>query len=355
MIGTSFIFSNSVIDNHSKNKMRFHFLGTSAGSPTVERNVTSLAVAFEQRGDWYMFDCGDGTQQRILRTSLSLPKMSKIFITHMHGDHCYGLPGILTSRGMMCGSERPLKIYGPKGITEFVNTILRLSYTKVRYPIEFHEFSTAGELYSDDLETMKCVKLSHDVPSFAYVLNETDRPGVFDVEKAKKEGIPHGPLFGELSRGGEITLEDGRKFDGKDFIGESRRGRKIIINGDNESPELLSEEMKTADLMVHESTHTEEVRENLTWSSKHSTAKSVASAAEKSQLPNLILTHFSPRFAIKDIPGFTTMKVLEEEARQSYSGELFMARDYDIYHLDRKAVASMEYRKIWKKRTKPDK
>lgn len=330
--------------------MRFHFLGTSAGSPTVERNVTSLALAFEQRGDWYMFDCGDGTQQRILRTSLALPKLSKIFITHMHGDHCYGLPGILTSRGMMCGPDRPLHIYGPKGITEFVNTILRLSYTRVRYPLIFHEFSSADELYSDEHETMKCVKLSHDVPSFAYVLTEADRPGVFDVAKAKKEKIPHGPLFGQLSRGMAITLEDGRSFKGEDFVGESRKGRKIIICGDNESPSLLLDDMKSADVMVHEATHTEEVKENLTWSSKHSTAKDVATQATKGGLPNLILTHFSARFAIKDIPGLLTMKVLEEEASSSFAGNLFLARDYDIYHLNRKSELCLEERRNWKKR-----
>lgn len=333
--------------------MKFHFLGTSAGSPTVERNVTSLAITFEQRSGWYMVDCGDGTQQRILRTSLSLPKLKKIFITHMHGDHIYGLPGILTSRGLMCGAESGIEIYGPKGIKQYIETVLKLSYTRVHYPIKIHEFHEAGELYNSDEETVSIVALSHDVPSYAYVLKESSKAGTFDVEKAKAAGIPPGPLFGQLTAGKTIKLEDGREFSGKDFIGPSKEGRTIVIGGDNDSPQLLSKELKNACLLIHESTHTEEVRENLKWNSKHSTAKSVGTVAQKAKLKNLILTHFSPRFSLRssdDQPH--SIEVVRKEAESVYNnGNLFLARDSDIFKLDREGQVSIEYRRHSRKRT----
>lgn len=333
--------------------MKFHFIGTSAGSPTVERNVTSLAITFEQRSRWYMVDCGDGTQQRILRTSLSLPKLDKIFITHMHGDHIYGLPGILTSRGLMCGAESGIEIYGPKGIKKYIETVLKLSYTRVHYPIKIHEFLEAGVLYENEDETVSVVELSHDIPSYAYVLKESSRTGTFDVEKAKAAGIPPGPLFGQLTAGKTIKLEDGREFSGQDFIGPSKEGRTVIIGGDNDSPELLADELKDACLLIHESTHTEEVRENLKWNSKHSTAKSVGTVAEKVGLKNLILTHFSPRFSLRSSPEQPhSIEVVQKEAESVYkSGELFLARDADIYKLDRDEKISLEYRRNF--RNKP--
>ena len=140
-------------------------------------------------------------------------------------------------------------------------------------------------------------------------------------------------------------MEDGRKFKGEDFIGPLRKGRKVIIGGDNDKPELLADDLKEADVLVHESTHTEEVRENLSWSSKHSTAKMVATAAQNAELKNLILTHFSPRFSLRDIEGLTSIGVLQKEAQENYQGNLFMARDFDIFHLDRKSELSIEYRR----------
>ena len=332
--------------------MKFHFLGTSAGSPTVERNVTSLALTFEQRSRWYMFDCGDGTQQRILRTSLSLPRMEKVFITHMHGDHLYGLPGILTSRGLMSGADNPVEVYGPKGIKKFIETVLKLSYTRIHYPIKIHEFSEAGKLYENENESVTVVELSHDIPSYAYVLREADRIGAFDVEKAKEAGIPPGPLFGKLTKGETIKLEDGREFHGSDFIGETKKGRTVIIGGDNDSPHLLSDHLKEACLLIHESTHTEEVRENLKWQSKHSTAKSVGSTAEKAKLKNLILTHFSPRFSLRSSEEQPhSIEVVKKEAESVYqSGNLFMAQDGDIYHLDRNEQVSLDYRRKYKRK-----
>lgn len=331
--------------------MKFHFLGTSAGSPTIDRNVTSLAIVFDQKSLWYMVDCGDGTQQKILRTNLSLPRLDKVFITHMHGDHIYGLPGILTSRALMSGSDSELTIYGPGGIREYIQTVMKLSYTRLHYPLKIHEFTEAGKLYENDEEIVSVVKLSHDVPSYAYVLTENDRPGVFDVDKARHFGIPQGPLFGQLSRGQTITLPDGRQFDGREFVGPARQGRTVIIGGDNEKPDLLAQYLTDACLLIHEATHTEEVRENLKWKSKHSTAKSVGMIAESAHLPNLILTHFSPRFALRPNPHQAySMDMVQDEAEKFYkSGALFLAQDSDIYHLDRAGKVSLEYRRHFKK------
>jgi len=326
--------------------LKFHFLGTSAGGPTIERNVAALALTFEQKGMWYLFDAGDGTQQQILKTSLSLPRLDKIFITHMHGDHCYGLPGLLTSRGLMSGGEKGVTIYGPVGIKEFVITILRLSHTNLDYEIDFVEFSESQTIFEDNCEIIRCVKLSHDAPSFGFVIEEKERAGVFDVEKARAAGVPNGPLYGKLSRGETIVLDNGRVFDGADFVGPSRKGRKVIIGGDNDSPELLEDCLQSADVFIHESTHTKEVKENLAWDARHSTAESVAEVATRAGVANLILTHFSPRYSLKVPDGHaSSLSRVRDEAQSKYSGNLKMAQDFDCFSLDRNGVLKLEFRK----------
>lgn len=320
--------------------MEFHFLGTSAGSPTLERNVTALGLQIQQRKDWYLFDCGEGTQQRLLRSTLSPVRLSRIFITHLHGDHCYGLPGLISSRGLL-GAKTPLEIYGPKGLKEMLEVTFRCSYMRPSFECKVTEFSKGGEILIDDeQETVEVVKLSHDVPSYAFVLTEKDRPGVFDVEKAKEAGIKPGPLFGRLKKGETVCLEDGREFCGLDFVGEPQKGRKIIVSGDNDKPSLLAEHLKEADLFIHEATHTEEAAANLSFKSRHSTAKLVCEAASEAGLPNLILTHFSPRFSLRT-KGEGSMDKIVDEAKQFFTGNLQFAQDFDIYGLDRQGRLSL--------------
>lgn len=315
--------------------MKLQFLGTSAGTPTRARNVTALAFGFEQRPDWYLFDCGEATQHQLLKSPFSLGRLSKIFITHLHGDHIFGLPGLLTSRSMAGGAKSQVTLYGPKGIKEYVETSLRLSASHVTYPLHIIEFAKAGEVYVDDRESITTVRLSHDVPSFAYVVREADRPGRFDIAKAKAAGISDGPILGRLHRGESVELDDGSVLNGSDFAGPNRPGRTIVIGGDNDSPALLSEHLKSADLFIHEATLIEPVKAGLSFKSRHSTAADVGKAAEAAGLRNLILTHISPRFAL--MPGERELSIadVEAEAREHYSGSLFLAQDMDLFEMDR--------------------
>jgi len=313
--------------------MKLQFLGTSDGAPTKERNVTSLAVGFEQRSDWYMFDCGEATQHQLQHSVFNLSKLSKFFITHMHGDHIFGLPGLLSSRSMVAAASSMITIFGPIGIREFVETSLRLSASHLSYPIEFVEFSKAGIIYEDVNEKVQTIRLSHDVPSFAYCLTEADRPGTFDVDKAMAAGVPSGPLLGKLAGGEQIELDNGTLLNGKDFVGPTRAGRTIIIGGDNDKPELLKPFLNKADLLVHESTMIDSVRATMSYQARHSTAADVAKAAQAGGLKNLILTHISARFGTD--PAGLTVKAIRKEAKAHYDGNLFLARDLDVFELSR--------------------
>jgi len=320
--------------------MKLQFLGTSAGTPTRARNVTALAFGFEQRPDWYLFDCGEATQHQLLKSPFSLGRLSKIFITHLHGDHIFGLPGLLTSRSMAGGAKSSVTIYGPKGIKEYIETSLRLSASQITYPLKINEFAKAGEVYANDQETVTTVRLSHDVPSFAYVIREADRPGRFDIAKAKAAGISDGPVLGQLHRGETVALEDGTILKGSDFAGPTRPGRTVIIGGDNDDPDLMADHLKSADLFIHEATLIEPVKAGLSFQSRHSTAADVGKAAQAAGLKNLILTHISPRFAME--PGGRGLSIadIEAEAKEHYSGTLFLAQDLDLFELDRRGVLS---------------
>ena len=202
------------------------------------------------------------------------------------------------------------------------------------YELTIREFTQTEVLINERPQSVHTVRLSHDIPSFAYVVTEADRPGEFDVEKAKASGVPSGPLFGELSRGETITLLDGRKIDGREFTGPARKGRKVIIGGDNDTPGLLALDLAGADLFIHEATLTEPVKSGLKFDARHSTAKDVARAAEESGLKNLILTHISPRFAPAGFESELTSDNIMAEARAHFSGQLFIAEDFAEYHLD---------------------
>ncbi|MFA0812102.1 ribonuclease Z [Microbulbifer epialgicus] len=310
--------------------MELLFLGTSSGTPTKDRNVTAIALIESQRKNWYLIDCGEGTQHQILRTSLSLNSLGAIFITHIHGDHCYGLPGLLASAGMQ-GRTAPLTLVAPKAIRDWLSSTQAL--IKLYLPFELN-FISSEELPILDLGqfTISLAKLSHRAPSYAYSFTERKVEASLNIEKLRVSGIPQGPLWGKL-RAGINIIHQGQEYPFAEFLLYEQKPRKIVICGDNDSPELLKDFCIDSNILVHESTYTEDMAEKAA-KAGHSYAKQVASFAERASVPILILTHFSPRYQL----GTGTTPSIDDvhcEAQSVYSGNLQLASDFKRFQLDK--------------------
>ena len=270
--------------------MEIIFLGTSSAVHSKERNQASIALkAF---GDVMLFDCGEGTQRQMLNTTVSPMKVSKIFISHFHGDHILGLPGLLQSLGLL-GREEKLTIYGPKGLHQLQNAIYSLGYCKIEYPVEFIELES-GIIEETDEYIIRCQSVRHNVPCLAYSIEEKKKPR-FLREKAIELGVPVGPYFGKLHNGEEIEI-DGRIIKPEQVLGEPRKGIKITYSGDTIPCEEMIEFAKDSTLLIHESTFTSEEAQNAE-EHAHSTASEAAYIAKQSNSKKLILTHISTRYS----------------------------------------------------------
>ena len=273
--------------------MRITFLGTSAGVPTRARNVSCVALRLPQRGEVWLFDCGEGTQHQLLRSDLNISQVARVFVTHMHGDHVYGLMGLLATCGM-AGHARGVTVYGPRGINEYVREVSRHTQLHTSYPLEVNEVRE-GRIFEDEEYAVTCAPLKHRLPAFGFRVTEKDRPGAFDIERARAEGIPAGPLYGRLKRGERVTLADGRAFDGADFCGPTERGRVVVYCTDTIYCESAVELSRGADLLIHEATFASD-SEDLARRSLHSTAEMAARVAREAGARKLYLTHLSPRY-----------------------------------------------------------
>ena len=290
------------------------FLGTGSGAPTTRRNVSGIGLRFLQAGKWWLFDCGEGTQHQLLRAPMKISQLEKIFITHLHGDHLYGLIGLLASRSLRNGEASTLELYGPPGLDRYFKAVMETSPVHLQYPLQLRIVSE-GVVYEDEDVIVTCRLANHRVASYAYSVVEKEKPGAFQVDLAKAEGVPFGPLYGALKRGEEITLEDGRVLDGKDFVGEPQPGRKIVFSGDTMPCQSVLELAEGADLLVHEATYADKDKE-LAVRSGHSTAKEAAEIGKKAGIKMLCLTHFSPRY--EDEEGDFTMEDLLAEAQEIF-------------------------------------
>ena len=279
-----------------------------------------------QTSDLWLFDCGEGTQHQFIRSNLKLSQIKKIFITHMHGDHIYGLPGLLASIGL-AGSSSGIEIFGPAPLKNFVDACLYNSSSRLAYSLKFHKVENAAIqkeiLYEDSDFEVKTAPLKHRIPSFAYRVNQKTRPGRFNIEKAKSKKIPPGPVYAALQRGEEVILDDGRIFHGKDFCGPPRPGLSMVYCTDSVYTESAIQISRGADLLIHESTYAYKETE-MAYQRGHSTATMAAQIAEKANVNQLILTHFSPRYT----PGNeTSPNDLLNEAKAIFPNTQ-LARDF---------------------------
>lgn len=312
--------------------MELHFLGTSSGTPTRTRNVSG--VALRSAGGWVLIDCGEGTQHRILQTSLSPHDLRAVFITHLHGDHCYGLPGLLASAGLL-NRTAPLAIVGPAPLERYVRGVMETTALGLPYPIRFIDVADAADVGLSDL-AVTVTALSHRMPSYAYGFTELVVERRLDGGRLAAAGVPRGPLWGALQGGADVTLPDGRTVTSAEVLLPPRRPRRIVIAGDNDTPGLLAGAVCGADVLVHEATYTEAILAKVGPAPQHSSALRVAGFARDAAVPNLVLTHFSPRY--QDRHGPLTLADIEAEALAAYGGNLFLARDLARYCLDRHGV-----------------
>jgi ribonuclease Z len=274
--------------------MKLIFLGTSAGAPTRNRNVSGLVLLWPQKGKVWLFDCGEGTQHQFQRSSAKLSHMDRIFITHMHGDHVFGLPGLLASRSAAQNVQSDLKITGPGDLEQYLTTTLALTHTRIKYGWDVTTVQE-GVVHEDDFCTVECRLLNHGIASFGYAITEKPGPGEFNAPMALELGVPSGPLYGVLKSGSDVTLEDGRVILAKELTGLPKKPRKVVICGDTGVTNATIELAAGADILVHEATFMAD-RTARALEVGHSTATQAAAAAKAAGVGHLILTHFSPRY-----------------------------------------------------------
>ena len=276
--------------------MEITFLGTGSGAPTRHRNVSGTALQLTEQGELWLFDCGEGTQHQILRAPMvRLSQLTRIFFTHLHGDHLFGLIGLLASRALSQGGSGPVTLYGPAGLSDYVRVSLRVSgMHRFGYPVDVRVVE-AGLVFEDEEIGVFATPVRHRIEAYAYAIQEKPRQGRFDVDAARALGVPDGPLFGKLKSGERITLGDGRIIDPEGLTGTLRSGRRVVLSGDTVAAPELTELAHGADVLIHEATYADPDRA-LADRAAHSTALSAAETARDAGVGQLYLTHFSPRY-----------------------------------------------------------
>jgi ribonuclease Z len=305
-----------------------YFLGTGAGMPSKRRNVTSIVLnLMAERGAYWMFDCGEGTQHQVLHSPVKIGKLEKLFITHLHGDHIYGLPGALTSRSYQ-GGDTPLTMYGPKGLRTFVETSLQVSDAHLSYPLRIVELEEEGIVCDDESFLVMAQRLEHRVESWGYRIVEKDLPGKLLTDKLQALGVPSGPMYGRLKAGGSVTLPDGTVVRGSDVIGPPVRGRTVVILGDTKYCVGARRLAEGADVLVHEATFAQD-RQELALAYDHSTSVDAARIANETGTKTLIMTHISSRYQEEEA------EVLLREAQQLHP-ESHVAHDHWCFAVPRR-------------------
>jgi ribonuclease Z len=289
-------------------------LGTSASRPTIERNVSSLAI--HREGETLMFDCGEGTQRQMMRYGISFA-LEDIFFTHMHADHLLGVVGLIRTMALQGRTER-LRLWGPRGAARVLKRAEGLGFERSTFPVEIEEIE-GGQRIARTGYAIVAFPVDHrGSASLGYALVEEDRKGRFNPDLARELGIPEGPLWGQIHRGKAVTLEDGRVIEPSVLVGPQRPGRTVVITGDTRPCAATIDAARNADLLVHESTFGDEEAERAV-ETGHSTAREAAQVAREAGVRRLLLTHFSARYSRDAVE-------LEREAKSVFA-ETLVGRD----------------------------
>ncbi len=284
--------------------IRITFLGTSASRPTVGRNVSAIAV--QREGDLMLWDCGEGTQRQMMRYGTGFA-VGAVFITHLHADHYLGLIGLTRTMALQDRIE-PLEVYGPPGSGPHLREAMELGGKRVGFPVEVVELEPGQRVRRDEYDVV-AFRVRHGVSAVGYVLEEHDRPGRFDVERARALGIPEGPLYGRL-HAGETVEVDGREVRPDELVGPPRPGRRVVYTGDTRPLDGTVEVARGADVLIHDSTFGDEDAERA-HQTFHTTARGAAEVARRAEVRRLLLTHLSARYSANPAP-------LEQEARKVF-------------------------------------
>jgi len=282
--------------------LRIIFLGTGGSLPTRNRNPSAVMV--NRKGELILFDCGEGTQQQMMRAKTGMMSLSSIFVSHFHADHFLGIPGLIQTMSFM-GRKEPLLIYGPEGIREFTELFKALGYFNLKYEVLGIQLKP-GDIVEREEYVIQALKTEHSISSLGYALIENPRPGRFNREKAIELGIPPGPLFSKLQKGKTVEV-NGKLVKPEDVMGALRPGRTIVYSGDTRPCEPILEASRDADVLIHDGSFADEMA-NWAEESKHSTAGEVAILAKEAGVRKLILTHISSRYTDDAEPLLTDSK-----------------------------------------------
>lgn len=267
------------------------FLGTGGSVPTPTRGLSAIAI--KRKNEILIFDCGEGTQRQMIQAGIGFQRKTKILVTHLHGDHILGLPGLLQTMSLL-GRKNKLEIYGPIGIKNFINSINQTVHFTLTFPVVIKEI-IEGIVCEETDYTIVAVQSAHIDPSLAYAFVEKPRPGRFNVSKANELGVPEGPLWSKLQSGESVKLSDGRLIKPSSILGDCRRGRTIAYTGDTGPSEKIVKLAKNADLLIHEATFDDEMKQRAI-EDGHSTPSIAAETAKQASVKQLILTHISARY-----------------------------------------------------------
>lgn len=294
--------------------LRVTFLGTSAAQPTIHRNLSGIAVKADT--DLLLFDCGEGSQRQMIRFGTGF-SVDAAFFTHFHADHYLGIIGFLRTLGMT-GREQPMLLYGPPPAKRLLHQAIHLGVDQIGFPIEIHEVKD-GDVVKRDGYSVRTVGVDHRVNAVAYCIEEHARAGKFDVDRARELGVVAGPDYGRLQRGEAVTTPSGQRVEPAEVMGDTRAGRKLAISGDTRPCASLVQAARGADVLIHESTFSDDEQERAL-ETRHSTAREAGRVAREASVGRLVLTHLSSRHD-------TDPSRLLHQAREEFKGPVEVASD----------------------------